>query len=147
MTIKDDHLSAAVQTARFVPATGSPEAVVVERIPAFRYGLQAALDHAGFVIQYPADPVGWCDTESQRVIVLALEGAVEWEMLTEIQSHPQRATVVSVIDECSSSDCRDALAAGADSVVPRNVPLTTLMHVITSALEGESLLPSRWLGH
>ena len=112
--------------------------VIVDRLPAYRHGLGAALAESGFVVEELAaveEPVDVADA-----VVFTVDGEESWAALVPLVAAPGPAVVV-LLEDASVASYRRALRLGVAGAVGRDAPTEHIVAVIHAALGGTTLLP------
>ena len=113
--------------------------VLVDRVPAFRRGLVAALtEHA--IRVHELDRPGEAALDADAVVV-AVRTPEEHDGVTGLCA-PGRAPAVVVLAGPSLADYVSTLALGAVGVVAEDEPLHELVSVVVAACHGRSRLPA-----
>ena len=127
------------------PVKGAPdtaaEVVVLDQCPAYRRGVAAALDEAGFRVRKPEDLHAWAGGEGARA-VLATFTPDERELVARLRQARAGVVIIAVLDTTGSDGYREALQGGATAAVSRNAPLPEIVRVLHAAIAGWTLLPS-----
>jgi DNA-binding NarL/FixJ family response regulator len=114
---------------------------VSDPLPAFRYGIMAALGDAGFESEAPDDLLAWINDEQHKVVLMTLRSRGDWDLLGQLRRSRPDVTVVAVLEEADVGAFVRAITAGAASAVQRDAPPETVRQVFEAALRGTSLLP------
>ena len=113
--------------------------VLVDRVPAFRRGLVAALTEHALRVHELARP-GESAPDADAVVV-AVRTPEERDGLTGLCA-PGRVPAVVVLAGPSLADYVSTLARGAVGVVAEDEPLHELVNVVVAACHGRSRLPA-----
>jgi DNA-binding NarL/FixJ family response regulator len=112
---------------------------IVERLPAYRRGLAAALAESGFVVQELAAVEEAKETADAAVLTVDCEES--WATLVRVLATPGPA-VVALLEDPGVSSYRRALRLGVAGAVGRDAPTERIVAVIRAALDGTTLIPS-----
>jgi DNA-binding NarL/FixJ family response regulator len=112
---------------------------IVERLPAYRRGLAAALVESGFVVEELAaveEPIKAAD-----VVAFTADSEESWAALDPLMASPGPAIVV-LLEDASVASYRRALHLGVAGAVSRDAPTEQIVAVVSAALDGTALIPS-----
>ncbi|HSK24953.1 MAG TPA: hypothetical protein VK906_17340 [Egicoccus sp.] len=119
---------------------------VVDTVPAFRHGLEAALGEAGFAVARPTDIDAWAD--SSRAVVVVLRTAADRQIVRRLtRAAPELVCSVVVQDETPAAFA-DAIRLGASACVSWTSDVEDIIDSLANALRGRSLLTVetlRWM--
>jgi len=111
---------------------------VVERLPAYRRGLAAALAENGFAVEEHAavqEPI-----ESVDAVAFTVDSEESWAALIPLLAAPGPA-VVALLDDADVASYRRALRLGVAGAVGRDAPTEDIVAAIRAALAGTTFLP------
>jgi DNA-binding NarL/FixJ family response regulator len=114
---------------------------VSDPLPAYRRGMLATLDAAGFDPETPTDLLEWVRQEARTVVLLTLETAADWSLLARLRQEPTDVVVVAILSDASPSAYVRAVVAGAVTALPRDAAVDVVKHVFDEAVRGFSVLP------
>lgn len=126
--------------------SGGTEALTVgvkDRSPCFRDGLIAALRSEGFAARDCGDPLRWARVLDRPALVLAVDEPADRALVERVHRDVPGVVSVAVVPELGSARCTDVLRAGASSVVDRTAMPQDIVSVLSSAVRGTTLLPTR----
>jgi DNA-binding NarL/FixJ family response regulator len=115
-----------------------PTVVIVERLPAYRHGLAAALAESGFAVEERAaleESVGDADA-----VAFTVDSEETWAALGPLVAAPGPAVVV-LLEDAGVSSYRRALRLGVAGAVGRDAPTEDIVAAISAALAGTTFLP------
>jgi len=119
---------------------------VADPLPIFRRGLRSVLGEAGlraevFDALTPDDLRGWLTHDEQRVVLLTLQCAADWDLLADLGRSRPEAILVAVLADLSIDAYVRAVRAGAAVAVGREADPDQLLDVVRAAIAGLSILP------
>lgn len=114
---------------------------VVDRLPLFRHGVQAALAEAGFQVDAPEDLLKWAQVDEPRLVLLTVAVADDWALLPELCRVRAETKIIAVLEEDDVRTCLRALTAGAVGIVSRDASPQVMRRVFDAAVGGTSILP------
>lgn len=114
---------------------------VSDPLPMFRQGVIACLEDMPVETEIPADLRAWAHDTGRRVILLTVQAAADWDLLSDLCQLPDMV-VIAVLDEASVASYLRAISTGAAGAIPRTVSMTKLRAVFQAAVEGSTLLPT-----
>lgn len=120
----------------------SVQVAVSDPLPMFRQGVMACLDDVLVESEIPTDLRAWARGTDRRVILLTVQAAADWDLLSELCQTRDDLIVVAVLDEASVDGYLRAISAGATTAIPRTVSMPRLRAVFQAAIEGSTLLPT-----
>lgn len=120
----------------------SVRVAVSDPLPMFRQGVMACLEDVLVEPETPTDLRTWARGTDHRVILLTVQAAEEWDLLSELCQERGDLIVVAVLEEASVAGYLRAISAGAVTAIPRTVSMTKLRVVFQAAVEGSTLLPT-----
>jgi DNA-binding NarL/FixJ family response regulator len=107
----------------------------------FRQGVMACLDDMAVETDYPVDLRAWAHDVDRRVVLLTIQAAADWELLSDLCQLPG-TIVIAMLHEADVAGYLRAITAGAACAIPRTVSMTDLRAVFRAAVEGSTLLPT-----
>lgn len=120
----------------------SVRVAVSDPLPMFRQGVMACLDDVLVEIEAPTDLRTWALGADRRVILLTVQAAADWDLLSDLCQARDDLVVVAVLEEASVASYLRAISAGAAGAIPRTVSMTKLRAVFRAAVEGSTVLPT-----
>lgn len=116
---------------------------VVDSIPLYQLGVRDHLRRAGLTMEAPEDPIAWARQHGRRVLVVSLREPEDWDVLHELAAlgEADRVILVAVVSRADVESYRQALTAGAHSVLARNTDPDALLAALRQALDGHTSLP------
>jgi DNA-binding NarL/FixJ family response regulator len=115
---------------------------VSDPLPMFRRGILATLGNAGFEPDTRQALMAWICREQRPVVLLTLESADDWSLLTELRSTHAQVLVIAVLADATVRSYLRAISAGAATAVPRNALPETVLQLVQAAVSGRSVLPT-----
>jgi DNA-binding NarL/FixJ family response regulator len=115
----------------------SATVLVIERLPAYRRGLAAALAESGFVVGELGaveEPMRAADA-----IVLTVDCEESWAALVQVVA--SGLAVVALLEDSGVSSYRRALRLGVAGAVGRDAPTEQIVAVVRAALDRKTLIP------
>jgi DNA-binding NarL/FixJ family response regulator len=117
-----------------VPGTGV-SVVVLDTLPLYRKGVTSVLTTAGFVVE---ELSAWDEAipEAVHVVVAVMRASVSWAQLQSLRADAELVTIVS--------DARlapHAIRAGASAILLEDAAPHTLIHAISAAEAGLTVVP------
>ena len=119
----------------------SVRVAVSDPLPMFRQGVMACLDDVLVEAETPTDLRAWAHGADRRVILLTVQAAADWDLLSDL-CHEHDVVVVAVLEEASVAGYLRAISAGAAGAMPRTVSMPKLRAVFLAAMDGSTLLPT-----
>jgi len=119
--------------------------VVVDPVPAYRRGLEAALTDAGFDCHRPEDVERWATETARPVVLLTVRGPNQGKLLMRL-GNVEGATMVVLSEDLSPLSYLRAFRQGASAVMPWDAPVELIVSAVQYALEGICLVPLPLLG-
>lgn len=121
---------------------GTPARIAIsDPLPVYRRGVMATLDELGIALESPHDLLDWIHREQRRVVLLTLQSADDWAVLSALCQARSDAIVVAVLTDVRIRTYVEAIRAGAATAVPRDAPPDAMKQVLQAAIEGTSMLP------
>ena len=114
---------------------------VSDPLPAYRRGMLATLNEAGFDSETPPDLLDWVRQEPRTAVVLTLETAADWSLLDRLRREHTDVVIVAMLTDVSPSGYVRALAAGAVTALPRHAAVEVVKRVFAEVMRGFSVLP------
>lgn len=114
---------------------------VVDRIPAYRLGLVAALRDEGFDAEVVLDAAGWGQLSGRRALLLSVSLPEDSIALASLKAANEDIVLVALLREAGPRSYEEALRAGASGAVSWEAPPETVIKVLRAALDEHCLLP------
>lgn len=121
---------------------------VWDPLPAYRRGISAILDNAGFRVEEleePSDFTAWSVEEEKHVALVTIEAgksAHGWRVIAQLRQLESEPIVLALLSDSTVDLYVSAIAAGATSAVARDASPELIRQVFVEAVEGRALLPS-----
>jgi DNA-binding NarL/FixJ family response regulator len=113
---------------------------VFDPLPAYRRGIMTTVEDAGFDCEAPEDLLAWINDLHEKVILLTLQSAEDWALLTAL-GRTQRALIVAAIVDTSTSSYVRALTSGAVGVMPRDATPAEVRDTVEAVTRSKCILP------
>jgi DNA-binding NarL/FixJ family response regulator len=107
----------------------------------FRQGVMACLKDMPVETELPADLRAWAHDAERRVVLLTVQEATDWDLLSDLCQLPGMV-VIAMLDEATVSGYLRAISTGAAGAIPRTASKVTLRAVFQAAVEDSTLLPT-----
>jgi DNA-binding NarL/FixJ family response regulator len=114
---------------------------VLDPLPMFRRGIMAMLGAAALEFDAPDDILAVANEEPRRVVLLTLQSAEDWELLSRLRERRPEVLVVAVLQDVATPNYLRAILSGASAVMPRDAHPDLVRRVFEDAIGGSSLLP------
>jgi DNA-binding NarL/FixJ family response regulator len=114
---------------------------VLDPLPMFRRGIREALGGVAFEPETPSDLMDWVHDEPRRVVLLTMQSAEDWALLTELRQQNSEIVVVAMLQDVATTNYIRAILSGASAVVPRDAQPEYVQRVLDEAMSGRCLLP------
>jgi DNA-binding NarL/FixJ family response regulator len=108
----------------------------------FRQGVMACLNDVLVETEIPTDLRSWARDTDRRVVLLTVQVAADWDLLSDLCQVPDNLVIIAILDEASTANYVRAISAGAAGATPRTVSMAELRMVFQAAVEGSTLLPT-----
>jgi DNA-binding NarL/FixJ family response regulator len=121
---------------------------VWDPLPAYRRGISAILDNAGFRVEEleePSDFIAWSVEEEKHVALVTIEAgksAHGWRVIAQLRQLESEPIVLALLSDSTVDLYVNAIAAGATSAVARDASPELIRQVFVEAVQGRALLPS-----
>jgi len=115
---------------------------VVDRFPAFRRGMAAALREEGLSAEEVTDLCSWAAARSDATALVAIRSTDDLERIPAACAANPELTVVGIREERTLRATRDALRAGVATVVGAETSVAEMVEAIVAARAGITLLPT-----
>jgi DNA-binding NarL/FixJ family response regulator len=115
---------------------------IADPLPAYRFGVRAVLEGAGFPTAEPADVASWARGGASRLALLGVVSSDGWSLLDAVAVSAPGAPIVALLDRPSTDDYRRALGAGATAALPRDAAPDQIVEVVRAASGHHTLLPA-----
>jgi DNA-binding NarL/FixJ family response regulator len=121
---------------------------VWDPLPAYRRGISAILDNAGFRVEEleePSDFTAWSVEEEKHVALVTIEAgksAHGWRVIAQLRQLESEPIVLALLSDSTVDLYVSAIAAGATSAVARDASPDLIRQVFVEAVQGRALLPS-----
>ena len=119
----------------------SVRVAVSDPFPMFRLGVMACLEDLTVEIEIPTDVRAWAHEAERRVILLTIQAAADWDLLSDLCQRPD-ILVIAMLDDATVAGYLRAISNGATGAIPRTVSTAELRAVFQAAVEGNTLLPT-----
>jgi DNA-binding NarL/FixJ family response regulator len=106
---------------------------VIDDCAIYRHGLLRALEEAGYRVGSGAEQH---DGEPQLTVAVVRSD----EDRDRLDANDD-VVVVAVVEDASTAEYAEALAAGASAVVPEDAPVTAVVEAVDAAIKGRTVLP------
>lgn len=120
----------------------SVRVAVSDPLPMFRQGVMACLNDVLVEAEPPVDLRTWAHGADRRVILLTVQAAADWHLLSDLCQEHGDVVVVAVLEEANVAGYLRAISAGAAGAMPRTVSMSKLRAVFLAAMDGSTLLPT-----
>ncbi|MET7423613.1 DNA-binding response regulator [Dactylosporangium sp. NPDC005555] len=114
---------------------------VLDPLPLYRQGVEAALAPMGYAIETPADVLAW-SRKPQTLVLLTLAADEDWGTLDALGGGRTTFGVIALLTEDSGVSGVRAIRAGARSVLPRGVTGSSLRRGVEATVEGNAVMPA-----
>lgn len=115
---------------------------VVDAVPTYKLGLEAALAAAQLNVANPTNTRAWARTMREAAVVVTLRSAQDEELLHDLHVDRPERPLVAILTAVHSVSFRQALVMGAHAAVAWNCSPEEIVGVVRAALRGRALLPT-----
>jgi DNA-binding NarL/FixJ family response regulator len=115
--------------------------VVADPVPAYRRGLEAVLEDAGFLPEQPSDLEAWVALKERRAVLLTVDRLEDCDVLARLRGTRRDLVVVALLRDPTLRMYLEALRKGASGTVAWDAPPEKIRKVLEAALDDECLLP------
>lgn len=115
---------------------------VVDPLPMFRDGATAALTETGYLVEAPADVLGWVQRRTTNVVLLTMVSERDWELLDRLCDPTVPSLVIALLDGDAMALGVRAVRAGARSVLARDASAVALRRTVEATVNGQTVLPA-----
>lgn len=120
----------------------SARVAVSDPLPLFRQGVLACLDDVLVETDVTTDLRTWARGGDQRVILLTVHTATDWDLLSDLCHLSDDVVVIAILEEATVAGYLRAITSGAAGAIPRTVSMAKLRAVFRAAVAGSTLLPT-----
>jgi DNA-binding NarL/FixJ family response regulator len=110
-------------------------------IPAYRDGLLAAFEAAGYPSEAPDTLDTWAAQEGRRGLVLKVDDIQGCESLARLRTVRTDLVVLALLGAPTSQFYRDALRYGASAAVAWDADFDLILHVFKAAVDAMCMIP------
>ncbi len=122
-------------------APGAPLAVRVhDTAPAYRAGLVAALNAAGYDAESTGSPSSWAAQPGRRALLITIRTEGDWRLLAGLPTAKPGVVLLALLAEPTPATYQEAFRRGATAAAAWDAPLATLLDVLAAAVQGRILL-------
>ncbi len=117
---------------------------ICDPLPVMRLGLRSALQDIEDQIEEigsVAELLRWADRTEVGTAVVSLHGSSQWATLRVLSRPPSTVRIVALVDRPEAVELREALRAGATSVVSCQSTCRDIADVVRSTLRGQAVVP------
>lgn len=114
---------------------------VVDRVPAYRLGLVAALRDEGFNAEAVLDAAAWGDLPGRRALLVSVSLPEDSAALASLKAANEEVVLVALLREVGPRTYEEALRAGASGAASWEAPPEMIIKVLQAALDDQCLLP------
>lgn len=118
---------------------------ICDPLPLMRLGLRSALRDIEDQLEdvgTSSELIAWSDRVGAGTAVLSLDGADHWTTLRRLGGASSGVRVVALVDQPRAIDYREAIRAGATSVISRRSLCTEIADVVRSTMRGHAVVPA-----
>jgi DNA-binding NarL/FixJ family response regulator len=114
---------------------------VLDPLPMFRRGIMDMLGATAFESDAPDDILAAVNEEPRRVVLLTVQSADDWTLLSRLREHSPELLIVAVLPDVATPNYLRAIQSGASAVMPRDAQPEFVRRVFEDAVGGSCLLP------